>query len=663
MAKVPGGPDTELITGITNGDVVNVTFGAWVWVAQCFTLPSTHLSWRVAVKLGYNSVTPRHLQYAIRYTLAGKPDGADMATTEMLQARGDVIPAGVWYAQNFPEWNNLGPGEWALVVRVPLAAVPWAWWCRAADALPPGITGKAWKSTNSGVTWTEISGYYLLHQVWGTPTLDPVPPPEVVSNWAPLDWTHEPLPTAYQVQVETDAVAHLYMRHTLIPPRKHPIERFRRGLAMPWNTYYCFVAWTETEQEEPGDSLEHTFIFYDWPVCETRYFYFIGTKRLYPTPSASPIFELHRYEEWVDPTGTIVRLIDSLEFDPIMATVPQLSHIDGNVYAVVYQDGYNDGWVRTVKIDEDGTLGPLLDALEFDPLYGRMPHMTHVTVDMYAIAYTGPSGYGIVKTLTIANNGTIGPVADTRTFHAAATVTDPRIVHIAGTVYAIFYTGPGNDGYVLTLSIDFAGNIGPVIDYWEFDFVLGLGPDPILVGPNIWAIAYRASSISGAGKVTTCRIDDDGVITGPIDSQVYAATQTSVPCIFHATGTVYGIATGGPDGDGWLYTLTISDMGAISPVIDTWEYDPVDADDPSVVALGDHTYAIAYRGPAFDGWLRTVTINDSGGIGAEVDNEEYDPTRGAQPSMLHVSGNVFAIAYSGPDYDGWLRTIEIVSNL
>ncbi|MBA7589986.1 hypothetical protein ES708_32085 [subsurface metagenome] len=57
---------------------------------------------------------------------------------------------------------------------------------------------------------------------------------------------------------------------------------------------WCFVNWKENEQEEPGDTLVHTFIKPDWPVCQTRWFYFLGTKQAEESPSASPIFHLHR---------------------------------------------------------------------------------------------------------------------------------------------------------------------------------------------------------------------------------------------------------------------------------------------------------------------------------------------------------------------------------
>ena len=38
---------------------------------------------------------------------------------------------------------------------------------------------------------------------------------------------------------------------------------------------------------------------------------------------------------------------------------------------------------------------------------------------------------------------------------------------------------------------------------------------------------------------------------------------------------------------------------------------------------------------------------------------EYDPVGGRYQSMVHVSGNVYAIAYLGPGNDGWLKTVDI----
>ena len=74
---------------------------------------------------------------------------------------------------------------------------------------------------------------------------------------------------------------------------KHMASTLVRGIKLMDGVRYCFVAFHENEQLEPGDTLIHTFVKPDWPVCETRWFYFIGTVQTEEQPSASPIFYLH----------------------------------------------------------------------------------------------------------------------------------------------------------------------------------------------------------------------------------------------------------------------------------------------------------------------------------------------------------------------------------
>lgn len=56
---------------------------------------------------------------------------------------------------------------------------------------------------------------------------------------------------------------------------------------------FCFTVYADIEQEEAGDTLEHTFIVRTWPVPQTRYFYLIGTIDEVPSPSTSNIFTYH----------------------------------------------------------------------------------------------------------------------------------------------------------------------------------------------------------------------------------------------------------------------------------------------------------------------------------------------------------------------------------
>jgi len=117
-----------------------------------------------------------------------------------------------------------------------------------------------------------------------------------ILNWASLGLEYVPISDGYKIIFTTDNECHLYMRWTLIVPQQHIIPRYRRGVWLFDDKRFCFVAYHENEQEEIGDTLIHTFIKENWPVCQTRWFYFIGTKNGEQSPSTSPIFKKHRYE-------------------------------------------------------------------------------------------------------------------------------------------------------------------------------------------------------------------------------------------------------------------------------------------------------------------------------------------------------------------------------
>lgn len=113
------------------------------------------------------------------------------------------------------------------------------------------------------------------------------------SHWAPLALSQAPIEDEYWLQVTTDIPCHLFMRWTLTEPLTHPTELIRRGISLPYATRWCFVNMHENEQLEPGDTLVHTFRKSNWPVCQTRWFYFVGTIAGDDSPSSSCIFHVH----------------------------------------------------------------------------------------------------------------------------------------------------------------------------------------------------------------------------------------------------------------------------------------------------------------------------------------------------------------------------------
>jgi len=190
--------------------------------------------------------------------------------------------------------------------------------------------------------------------------------------------------------------------------------------------------------------------------------------------------------------------LDFLEFDVVKGKTPAIIPISGDVYAIAYAEDGDDGRLITVTIADDGQItDALIDSLEFDAVKGKTPNIIPISGDVYAIAYAGDGDDGFLKTVTIATDGQItDTVIDTLEFDPVKGKT-PKIIPISGNVYAIAYAGDGDDGFLKTVTIATDGQItDTVIDTLEFDTVKGRTPNIIPIS-DLYAIAYSGSGDDG----------------------------------------------------------------------------------------------------------------------------------------------------------------------
>ena len=122
--------------------------------------------------------------------------------------------------------------------------------------------------------------------------------------------------------------------------------------------------------------------------------------------------------------------------------------------------------------------------------------------------------------------------------------------------------------------------------------------------------------------------------------------------------TTATVAVGTPDG----VTRTVSVITA-DPINDTLEFDVVKGKDPDIIHISADVYVIAYAGDSDDGFLKTVEIAGSGEIGnEELDFFEFDVVKGKTPDIIPISGDVYAIAYAEDGDDGRLITVTIAAS-
>jgi hypothetical protein len=356
-------------------------------------------------------------------------------------------------------------------------------------------------------------------------------------------------------------------------------------------------------------------------------------------------------------------IIDSLEFDTSDGFEPDMVHVSGDIYAIAYRGSGSDGFLRTASIAPDGHITNfVIDTLEFDTSDGYEPDIIHISGNIYAIAYRGSGHDGFLKTVSIASDGHIANwVIDTLEYDTSNGY-EPCIIHVSGNIFAIAYRGSGSDGFLKTVSIAPDGHIANfVIDTLEYDTSNGYEPDIIYISGNVYAIAYRGSGNDGFLK--TVSIAPDGHIANSvIDTLEFDTSDGYEPDIIYISGNVYAIVYRGPGNDGFLKTVSIASDGHIAnSVIDTLEFATY-VYDPSITPVVGNVYAVAYLGARNNGFLRTIGIAADGSITAtQIDVLAFDGASGYEPVIIQVSGDIYAIVYRGVNSDGFVVTVAIAA--
>ena len=308
--------------------------------------------------------------------------------------------------------------------------------------------------------------------------------------------------------------------------------------------------------------------------------------------------------------GDIGAVLDTQIIDTGTGVSTKLIHVDGLIWAAVYETPDTTGWIKTVSISEDGlTLALAGGSLHYDLVAGTTPDIIHISDDIYAVVYQGPDGDGWIKTVSISADGTTVALAGGSLEFDASDGLKPIITPISGDIYAIAYEDYGYDGTIITVSISADG-----------------------------------ATIAAAGG-----------------SLIYDDVKGTGGRLVRIAGEVYAVVYGGPDFDGWIKTVTISADGAtVALAGGSLEFDEVHGASPYPIEIAPGIFAIAYQGPDTDGWIKAVSISDDGlTLALAGGSLEFDVAQGQFPSLTHISGNVYALPYTGVGSDGFLTTLSI----
>ncbi|PCJ10957.1 MAG: hypothetical protein COA98_08450, partial [Candidatus Neomarinimicrobiota bacterium] len=280
--------------------------------------------------------------------------------------------------------------------------------------------------------------------------------------------------------------------------------------------------------------------------------------------------------------------------------------------------------------------------------------------DTYLLAYMGVGSDGFITTFTIPANGS--SITEVQTLeHDIYSGHYNSLVQVDADTYVLAYQGRSQDGWISTFTVSADGTSITEVASLEHDTIKNTWNSIVQVDADTYALA---SNNSGGGTITTFTISADGTSITEVASLVHDNTAVEHNSLCQVDSDTYVLAyTQGVDGDGFIKTFTISSDGATITEVDELEHDTNKGTSNSIVQVDSDTYALAYSGNgAYDGYIKTFTIQSDGTSITEVASLYHDTWTASSNSIVQVDSDTYAIAFGGTDSDGYIKTFTIQSD-
>jgi hypothetical protein len=301
-----------------------------------------------------------------------------------------------------------------------------------------------------------------------------------------------------------------------------------------------------------------------------------------------------------------------------------------------------------------------VQVLEHDTAQGTHNSLVQVDADTYALAYSGADNNGFLKTFTISADGmTITQVQVLK--HDTALGKRNSLVQVDADTYALAYRGANSDGFLKTFTISADGMTITQVGVLEHDTSLGQDNSLVQVDADTYALAYRGANSAGFLKTFTISADGTTITQVQVLEHQSAEPQSQHNSLVQVDADTYALAYTGVGAAGFLKTFTISADGMTITQVQVLEHDTSRGIHNSLVQVDADTYALAYSGADGAGFLKTFTISVDGMTITQVQVLEHDTSAALESSLVQVDADTYALAYRGSDDGGFLKTFTIAS--
>ena len=350
------------------------------------------------------------------------------------------------------------------------------------------------------------------------------------------------------------------------------------------------------------------------------------------------------------------QVVQTLTHDTGQGAHPSIVQVSTNVFAVAYHGTSGKGVIKTFTIASNGSTITENQELQHDGSKAKYNSLIQVDSDTYLLAYEGGSNDGFIKTFTIPSTGnSITQVTSVE--HDNAYGKHNSLVQVDIDTYALAYESSNDDGHVVTFTVSSDGTTLTEVGSVEYTTDDGENNAFVQVDSDTYALLYHGDN--NGGIITSFTIGSNGSIT-----DLGTAVQT--------TGSGEGSGMIQVDSDTYLalagdyaYTFTISSNGSSITQVASVQFTSngtYGEESFDLCQVDSDTYLIAFKDSGKDAWLTTINVSSDGSTITKVAELEHDTNNCGEFSLAKLDSDTFVLAYSRENNTGILKTFSVTTD-
>ncbi|MHC4113832.1 MAG: PilW family protein [Planctomycetota bacterium] len=339
-----------------------------------------------------------------------------------------------------------------------------------------------------------------------------------------------------------------------------------------------------------------------------------------------------------------------LEFNVFEGREPALAQINNTHYLCAYR-GWDWGG-RSVVLTVNPTTWVISDGtmFEYDSFMAKTPALSQIDNDNYLCAYEGGNSDGWAVILTVDPIAWMVTKGTPFEFDTQKGET-PALSKIDGTHYLCAYSGNGDDGWAVVLTVDTGTRLITKETPYEFDTQKGKTPALLKIDDTHYLCAYEGKDSDGWVTVLTVNTGT-WAITKETPFE-FNTQKGKTPALSKIDDTHYLCAYTGNGDDGWATALTVNTSTWAITQGTPFEFDTQKGKTPALSKIDDVNNLCAYTGSGDDGWSVVLVVDPITWTISKGTPLEYDTSKGKEPALEKIDNNYYLCAYQGKNDDGW----------